>query len=214
MIRDIPLFSGLDEEQISLLEHAVIRKKIPKNTVVVLQDDTTDSMYIIESGSVRVMMNDEEGREITLAILGQGEYFGEMAVVDSRPRSATVMTREPSVLLVIPGTAIQRLIREDSDFAPALLAGLLQRLRAADEQIASLVFRDVYGRMARLFNQMGREVDGRLVIHERLTHQDIANMVGASREMVSRIMKELVSGGYISVKNKRIRVERKLPYQW
>jgi CRP/FNR family cyclic AMP-dependent transcriptional regulator len=161
-----------------------------------------------------VGINDEEGREVILSVLGPGEYFGEMALLDGEPRCAYVMTKERTKLLIISKKEFENLLNANPGIMLNLLKGLQKRLREANKRIESLALMDVYGRVARLLTQIaGARVD-EVVITEKMTHQEIANMVGASREMVSRVLKELTNEGYISIHKKRITIHRKLPYEW
>ncbi len=213
MLEKIPLFSGLTEEQIRDLEKVASKKKYPKNTIIFSEGDKTDSLYVITDGKIKVTINDEDGKEIILSILGSGEYFGEMALLDNQPRSACAMTKEPTELLQFAKDDFMQIF-SSNPIAFNLLRGLIQRLREANKKIESLALLDVYGRVARLLTHMGKQVDDKLVLEDKLTHQEIANMVGSSREMVSIILKELTNGGYISIENKMITINRKLPYSW
>ena len=214
MSHSIKLFKGLQEEEIQRIFDISIKKNYPKNTILIDEGDQTDSLYIILKGQVKVSINDEEGKEVILAILGEGEYFGEMSLLDKKPRSARVTTREQTELLVVPGTEFENYLTTHDDIISNVLKGLLNRLREADKKIESLALKDVYGRVALLLNQLAKEVDGVKVIEERLTHQEIANMVGSSREMVSRILKELSVGEFITVEKKQITINKKLPISW
>lgn len=227
LLKDIPLFKGLSDEVLEALERVSVVKTFPKNTILFSEGDQSDSFYIIRSGKVNVGINDEEGREVILSILGPGEYFGEIALMDGEPRSAYVMTKEPSQLIIISKSDFHELLSNHPDIMTNLFRGLLKRFREANKKIESLALMDVYGRVARLLTHLaatsGKKADGgpadlssdeRVTINERLTHQEIANMVGASREMVSRVLKELSNEGYISTEKKYITIEKKLPYQW
>jgi CRP/FNR family cyclic AMP-dependent transcriptional regulator len=149
------------------------------------------------SGRLKVMMSDAEGKEVILSILGPGEFFGEMGLIDDEPRSATVVTIEPCELLSIAKREFKKSLAENFDMSMAVMRGLVRRLREADRKIGSLALLDVYGRVARLLLDMAENVDGEKVVTKRLPKQDIAKMIGASREMVSRVMKDLQTGGYI-----------------
>lgn len=165
---------------------------------------------MILSGRVKVFLRNADGREMVINTLGPREYFGEM-VIDDGPRSASVATLETSRFLIITKADFKALVSANPDFALKLINRLMQRVRALTDNIRSLALLDVYGRVARLLLEMAAEQDGRLVVAEKLTQQDIAERVGSSREMVSRIFKDLVTGGYISVENKRITINRDLP---
>ncbi|GBC62011.1 Crp/Fnr family transcriptional regulator [Desulfonema ishimotonii] len=214
-LKDIPLFSDLDNDELTELKKVTVTKTFPKNTILFSEGDPSDSFYVIRSGKVNVGINDEEGREVILSILGPGEYFGEMALMDGEPRSAFVMTKEMVRLLIISKKDFKLLLSSDNEILLKLLKGLQKRLREANKKIESLALMDVYGRVARLLTQLaGGSGEEETTIQDKLTHQEIANMVGASREMVSRVLKELTIEGYISIEKKRITIHKKLPYEW
>ncbi len=214
-INNTPLFECLDEEEREALAQVAILKTFPKNTILFSEGDRTDSIYIVHSGKVKVNIIDQNGKEIILSLLGPGEYFGEMAaLVEGESRSASVMTRETTKLFVISRNDFKEVLSSHPDMVFNLLKGSLERLRVANKNIESLALMDVYGRIARLFMQLAKSTADKFVIGEKLTHQDIANMVGSSREMVSRVLKELTVGGYISSSKKVITINKKLPYSW
>jgi len=200
LLRNVPVFSQLPEGQLSLLTKVVSRKTFPRSTTIINAGDPTDALYIVISGRLKVMMSDDEGREVILAILGQGEFFGEMGLVDDEPRSATVIAIEPCELLVMSKADFKKCLAENFDICMGVMRGLVKRLRDADKKIGSLALMDVYGRVARLLLEMSETIDGQKVVTKKLPKQDIAKMIGASREMVSRVMKDLQTGGYIEVK--------------
>lgn len=214
-MNNTPLFECLDEDEREALAEVAVLKTFPKNTILFSEGDTTDSIYIVYTGKVKVTIIDKHGKEIILSLLGPGEYFGEMAaLVEGETRSASVMTREPTKLFVISRKDFKEVLTSHSDIVFNLLRGSLERLREANKKIESLALMDVYGRVARLFLQLAKPKNDKYVIEEKLTHQDIANMVGSSREMVSRVLKELSVGEYISVSKKVITIKKKLPYSW
>ena len=190
-----------------------IARSFPKNSIIVNEGDATDSLYIIMEGRVKAFVSDDEGREVILSTQGPGEYFGEM-VLDQGPRSASVMTLEPSRFLVVPKEDFRDFVVKTPAFSVSLIEKLISRVRSLTENVKSLALMDVYGRVARLLLELANEVDGVLVIEERLTQQDIANRVGASREMVSRILKDLSIGGYIAQTRERIVLLKKPPAHW
>ncbi len=214
MLNEIPIFSGLNDAELEKLEKVAVVKTFPKNTILFSEGDQSDSFYVVLSGKVNVGINDEEGREVILSILGEGEYFGEMALLDGEPRSAFVMTKEPTQLLIISKKDFESFVETNPDIIINVLKGLLKRLREANKKIESLALMNVYGRVARLLTQLSVTRDDKTMIEDKLTHQEIANMVGASREMVSRVLKELSDEGYISIRKKKITLHGKLPYEW
>jgi CRP/FNR family cyclic AMP-dependent transcriptional regulator len=203
----------LDENELRMLSAQGVIKSYPRNTVIVSEGDDTDSFFILVSGRVKVYVSDEDGREVVLRTHGPGEYFGEM-VLDGQPRSASVMTTEPARLVVIPKAKFRDFVRGHPDFTIHLIEKLISRVRALTENVKSLALMDVYGRVARLMLDMAQLEDGKLVIQEKLTQQDVANRVGASREMISKIFKDLSAGGYISIDHKRITINKTPPRRW
>jgi CRP/FNR family transcriptional regulator, cyclic AMP receptor protein len=201
LLRNVALFCQLPEPQLALLTRVVGRRSFSRSSTIIAAGDPSDALYIVISGRLKVMMSDDEGREVILAILGPGEFFGEMALVDDSPRSATVIAIEPCELLTISKTDFKKCVAENFDICMGVMRGLVKRLRDADRKIGSLALMDVYGRVARLLLEMSEEVDGHRVVTKKLPKQDIAKMIGASREMVSRVMKDLQVGGYIEVRS-------------
>lgn len=200
LLKNVPLFAVLPESQLLLLTSEVSRKAFTRNSTIISAGDTTDSLYVVISGRLKVMMSDNEGREVILSFLGPGEFFGEMGLLDDSPRSATVIAIEPCELLFLSKRDFKQCLEQNFDMAMTLMRGLVKRLRDADQKIGSLALMDVYGRVARLLLEMSDTVDGHKVIVKKLAKQDIAKMIGASREMVSRVMKDLQAGGAIEVR--------------
>ena len=192
-----------EESVFEILGKAGKKRFYPKNTIILNEGDPSNCLYAIHSGRLKVFLADEQGREIVLNIMEPGDYFGEMALIDNEARSASVMTMEDSQLTLVTKENFNECLARNPELATPLMLGLIKRLRIATRKIGSLALLDVYGRVAGTLLQLAREQDGKLVIGEKLTHQEIANIVGASREMVSRIMHDLTEGGYISFDNKR-----------
>lgn len=192
--------------------HAVTRS-YPTHTVVVSEGDATNSLYVVLSGRVKIFLADANGREIVLGEAGPGEYFGEMTL-DGGPRSASVITGEATRLSVIPQADFKDFIAANPAFAFHLLQKLIGRVRALTDNVKSLALMDVYGRVARVLLELAHEEDGQLVISEKPTQQQLAGRIGASREMVSRILKELTAGGYIRIETRRIVIAKSLPQGW
>ncbi|MEW6687908.1 MAG: Crp/Fnr family transcriptional regulator [Pseudomonadota bacterium] len=190
-----------------------ITRSYPKNTVIVSEGDRTDSLYVILQGRVKVYVSDDAGHDVVLLVQGPGEYFGEL-VLDEGPRSASVTTLEPCRFLVVPKADFREFVRGNPAFALNLIEKLIARVRALTASVKSLALMDVYGRVARLLLELAEESDGGLVIPQRLTQQDIASRIGASREMVSRILKDLSTGGYLTQSRTGIVLHRKPPEHW
>ncbi len=214
MALNSPLFSELSNEDIQRIAGSGVVKSFPKHTVLISEGDQSDFLYVILEGKVKVFVSDESGKEAILNIQGPGEYFGELALIDEVPRSASVMTLTPSRLAFVSRADFEACLAEHPNLALKLIRTLTQRIRSLTEVVKNLALHDVYGRVARTLLKLAQEKNGMLVIEQRLTHQDIADMVGASREMVSRIMKDLTTGGYLQTKNKIITIQSKLPPAW
>ena len=189
-------------------------RTFPKNAVIINEGDRGDSLYIILSGKVKVYVSDDDGREMILDIHGPGDYVGEMAL-DGRPRSASVMTLESTSCSVVTRDELRTAIGANPDIAMALISTLIDRARIATDNVKNLALMDVYGRVARLLLSLAKdEGTGKLVVPERMTQQDIADRVGASRDMISRIFKDLTIGGYVTIENRTITIHRKPPARW
>lgn len=211
----IPLFEGLAPESLDRLMSRCVERRYPKQTVVIHEGDEASALYVIRSGRVRAYLTDANGREFVLATHGEGEYFGELALLDDAPRSASVATLEPCHVLVLSRAAFEECLAQNPDLALQLLKGLARRVRRLTESARTLALKDVFGRIVALLRDLALERDGALVVEERLTHQEIAKRIGSSREMVSRIMKDLETGGYLETDaERRLVIRRKLPNSW
>ena len=188
-------------------------RTFPRNTVLIHEGDVGDSLYILLSGRVKVYASNDSGREVVINFNGPGEYVGEMSL-EGAPRSASVVTTEPVTCAIVTRDRFRDFIAANPDFAQHLIRTLIHRARHATENIKSLALSDVYGRLVRLINALATEQEGRLVVPERLTQQDIAERVGASRDMIGKLMKDLVGGGYLLVEDRRITVLKRLPPGW
>lgn len=205
--------SGLSAAELEEISRHAVARDFRERTVLVTEGDDSDSLYIILEGRVRAYVSDGEGREAVLSVMGPGEYFGEIAF-DEGPRSASVITLEPCRLLVVPRTDFADFIQRSPAFATHFIYRLIGRIRTLTNNVRSLALMDAYGRVARLLLETSVTKDGVQAIPEKLTQAEIASRVGCSREMVSRILKDLVQGGYISVEPERIVIHRKPPARW
>ena len=210
LLRNVPLFSLLPVDQLLLLTQVVLRKPYPKNSTVIAAGDPADALYVVISGRLKVTMSDNEGREVILAILNQGEVFGEMGLIDQAPRSATVVAMESCELLTMTRADFTKCLQKNFDLTMNVIRGLVKRLREADKNIGSLALMDVCGRVARLLLEMAETVDGQKVITKKLPKQQIAKMIGATREMVTRVMKQLETSGHIEVRAHQILLRESL----
>jgi len=184
-----------------------------RNAIILTEGDESDTLYVLLAGRAKIFVADEHGHELQLNQIGRGEYFGDVTL-DGGPRSASVMAIEPCRCAVLKREALSRLISEHPEFALHLTRKLAHRVRALTSGMRDLALMDVYGRVARLLLELADEVDGKLVIEEKLTQKDIAQRVGASREMISRIFSDLAEGGYVRKEGGRLVIVRKPPARW
>lgn len=211
---NIPLFQRLTTTDRKALSCCMVVRRFKKNTVVILDGDESDSLYLILKGKVKIFLTDEAGKEVILNYQTEGEYFGEMALLDDQPRSASVVTMEPSEFAVLPKTQFLQCISKHPEIAMGIIQHLSSRMRTLTEKVKSLALLDVYGRVKQTLLDLSDYQDGQRVVTERMTQQELANMIGASREMVTRILKDLTKGGYIEMENKKIIIKGKMPPAW
>ncbi|MGH7700748.1 MAG: Crp/Fnr family transcriptional regulator [Gemmatimonadales bacterium] len=203
VLEKIPLFRELAPPDLQRVVEVARERTYPKNSVILFEDDPGDALYVVGQGQVKVVLIGEDGREVILSVLGAGEFFGEMALIDDEPRSAHVIAMEDSALIVLRREDFQGILRHSPGIALALLRELSRRLRRVDEKVGSLVLLDVNGRVAQLLLDLADEEGGERITR-RLTHHTIAQMIGSSRETVSRTMRELVDKGLIEVSRRDI----------
>jgi CRP/FNR family cyclic AMP-dependent transcriptional regulator len=214
MLEDIPIFSDLPPDDLQAIAGHARAKTIPKNTIVITEGDESNSLYVIMSGKVKVYLSADDGKEVILNIQGPGEYFGELAVMDAGPRSASIMTLERSQFSIISKDDFQEFLSRNPSIALRLMQAMARRIRALSETVRNLALHDVYERVSILLRTMATDHRGELRIDQKLTYQDIANLVGASREMVGRIMRELIAADYIAVDDKKFILKKRLPSHW
>lgn len=202
-LASVPLFSGLPAEELQRFAEVTREKAYPKGSVILFEDDPGDSLFVVRHGRVKVVLVGEDGREVILGVLGIGDHFGELSLIDDQPRSAHVIAMEDATVLVLRREDFRRRVEASPSVAWALLAELSRRLRVADGKIGGLVLLDVPGRIARLLLDFAQEGDSS-TIDKPLTHQTIAQMIGASRETVSRAMRDFQDEGWITVERRRI----------
>ena len=205
VLRKVPLFSDLAEPELGRFADIAREREYPRNSVILFEDDPGDALYIVSTGQVKVVLIGEDGREVILSVLGDGDFFGEMSLIDDEPRSAHVIAMKDSRLLVLRREDFQAELEREPRIALKLLRVLVTRLRRADEKIGGLVLLDVNGRVAQLLLDLAEESGGP-TITRKLTHHTIAQMIGSSRETVSRAMRELVDKGCISVSRREITI--------
>ena len=197
LIRRVPLFSMLTAEQAQAIADSVVKRRFRRGELVVEQGRKSNALFILLNGRARVLTSDTRGREVSLAVLESGDYVGEMSLIDNEPHSATVRAEIQTDMLVLGRAEFARCLPENSSLSYAIMRGLVQRLRSADRQIESLALLDVYGRVARALLEMSEMIGEHKTIRNKVSRQDLAKVVGASREMVSRVMKDLEERGII-----------------
>jgi CRP-like cAMP-binding protein len=204
-LASVPMFSGLQRDELLKFAELTRERTYPKGSVILFQGDPGDSLYVLRQGRAKVVLIGEDGREVILGVLEPGAHFGELALIDDQPRSAHVIAMEDSQLLILRREDFRRRVEANPSVAWALLTELSRRLRRADQKIGGLVLLDVPGRISRLLLDLSAETSNGM-IEKPLTHQTIAQMIGASRETVSRAMKEFQEEGLIRVERRRIAV--------
>ena len=198
LLRRVPLFSLLTVAQAEVISGAVIKRRFKRGEALVKQGQKSNALFILLTGRARVMTSDSRGREVILATLDQGDYLGEMSIIDNEPHSATVRAEVATDVLMLGRAEFARCLTENASMSLVVMRGLVKRLRHADRKIESLALLDVYGRVAHaLLDFAVADAQGQLLVKDKISRQDLAKMVGASREMVSRVMKDLEERGFI-----------------
>jgi len=213
-VSNIPLFENLSEENIDCITNLTCIKTYAKNTTIIYEGDISDSLYILLSGRARVFSSDEQGKELTLKSLAKGDYFGEMSLLDDSPRSASITTLEDVKVAVIAKEHFMQCMLEHPSIAINLSSELCRRLRFTTENLKDLALTDGYSRISKTLLQMTEIQNEKRIIARKLTHKDISDLAGTSREMVSRIMNDLTRGGYLSIDEKQITIHKSLPGGW
>lgn len=192
-----------------------LQRRYRRGTLIIQEGDSGDTLYIVLQGRLRAYLGDDGGKELTLGTYGPMEYVGEMSL-DGGPRSANVEAVEACTCSVITRATLLAYIAQHPEFALEMMARLIRRARLATESARSIALIDVYGRLARLLDQLASEPDefGQRVLAERLTHQQLSQHLACSREMVSRLLKDLETGGYIAVRERRLHLLKALPARW
>lgn len=214
MLEQVSLFAALSPEELQALENHANVKSYRKNTIFIEKGDESSALYVLVSGKMRVYVADEEGKEVVLNVTDEpGAHFGELALLGNSVRTASAMTLEDSRFLVISKQDFLDCLANNPQIALDIIAHLVEQIASLTDRVSTLALNDVYGRLAATLKDMAREEDGQLIT-PAVTQQELGQMIGASREMVSRIFKELKAGNYISIENKRIILNKKLPARW
>jgi len=198
LLASVELFGEMNEEEIDDLTALAQIKKLEKDNTIFHAGDPADAVFVVASGRVKVVITSSDGKEFILTVLGSGQVFGEMALLESAPRSASVVTLSAVEVLIISRTDFQRLLESNPRISLRLMAILSRRLRRANSKMESLAYMDVAGRLARYLLDLARDHGQRLgngwVVVRRPTHSDIAHSIGTSRETVSRLINEFEEG--------------------
>ncbi|MFT5888776.1 MAG: CRP/FNR family cyclic AMP-dependent transcriptional regulator [Zhongshania sp.] len=212
-IENVDLFDGLMPEEIQILRDTSVLRDFAKNTVLIHEGDVADSLYVVESGRVKVYCSDKSGKDFVLNILEDGDYFGELALLDDDKRSASVRAMDPTKVRIIYKEDFKAILDLHPNITRILNKNLTRRIRKLTNDVKSLALQDVYGRVVKVLTNLAQPAaeDGSMRIDEKLTQQEIADRVGSSREMVARILKDLTIGEYIDVEGRHIVIKRKLP---
>jgi CRP/FNR family cyclic AMP-dependent transcriptional regulator len=192
----------------------MLTRSFPKDSIVLYEQDDSQSLYVVNKGRLKVTRCHEDGKEVVISMLAAGDYFGEIALIDGGPRSTNVISTKECELFMFQRRDILHLFTLNPQLMLNFMMGLTKRIRIASKKIESLALRNVYGRVTELLLDLAKPNHDQLVIDDPLTHRDIALMVGSSREMVSRILKDLITGNYISIKRRRITINKTLPLEW
>lgn len=214
MIENVSIFVGMEPHDLALIEQRMVRRTYPKHTIILSEGDSSDSLYVILSGKVKVYLNDESGKEAIINYQEAGEYFGELSLIDDSKRSASIMTMERSTMVIMPKQVFHEVLKSNPDIAIHLLKDMVHRVRTLTDEIKSLALSDVYGRLSKMLLSLARERDGLLIIERHVTQQELANRIGASREMVCRIFKDLIKGGYITAERNHYIINKQLPARY
>ncbi len=215
MLENIPLFEHIPQASREALEQHMRTRNYARNAIILSEGDEATALFVILSGHVKIVRNDAAGNEVILRMQGPGECFGELALIDGEPRSTSVVTLDKCEFSILRKREFDEQLDEHPEMARKMLPALTQHIRVLTDEVKDLALLDVYGRVAKTLQRMASgEVDGNPAIEQRLTHQAIASMVGASREMVTRIFKDLTQGGYISNEDGTIVIRKPLPSGW
>lgn len=208
LLKKVTIFADLDDGTLGGIERLIVEKTFPRDSVIVGQEDPGDALFVVSKGKVKVVLYGSSGREIILSLFKSGDFFGEMSLLDNQPRSANVIALEDSTLLVLERRAFADHLQSQPRTALKVLSEMSRRLRRADAIIGNLALLDVFGRVARFLRDLakndGEAVDGMVIIRQRPTQQEIASMIGTSRETVSRALSEFQRRGFIELSGRRI----------
>jgi len=208
------LFASLDAESLEKLYQSSRPLSFKKNTVLMSEGETGESMYIIKGGSVKIYVSDGEGHEIILGVEGPGRYIGEVSLLDDQPRTASAITLERTDVMAISKASFLACVEKNPDISLIVIRAMTRRLRRATDTIRSLALDNVYQRLASKLRELSEPVDGNPTLPRRFSNQELADMIGASREMVGKVLNDLAEGGYLEQRQKRWTLLKGLPANW
>lgn len=211
LLKNVPLFAGLGGEQVHALAEVAMVRRVPTESIILLAEEEGDTLFVIVNGRVKVTVMSEDGREVILSILKDGDIFGEMSLLDGKPRSASVISTDETEMIMLRRPDFLSRLSRFPEMASRMLATLAERLRRTNRQVESLALLNVYGRIAgtllQLADDQGTSSATSLTIAERPIHQEIANMAGTTRETVSRVLNDLERRGYLARDGRSIIIE-------
>jgi CRP/FNR family cyclic AMP-dependent transcriptional regulator len=212
-LAEISPYNSLDDKSLKALCTIAVRRRHKKSRVIIRQGDDTNSMFVLLTGDMRVYVEDEQGRQLTVRMLKPGDTFGEVALIGGFPRTASVLTVSDCEVAAFTRENYLAFLRQHPDLLLALAGALANMVRETTEELSSIALSDVYGRVAHVFDKYAVENEGQKQV-PRFTHREIAGMIGSSREMVSKILKDLENGEYISVSDRYYMIDKPLPESW
>ena len=213
-LSDTDFFKVFPADAIANLERAATLRKFRKNTLIIVVGEESHAAYVLLKGTAYAFTDDDDGNEFIVGSFTTGDCFGELGLLDGHTRTANVITTSACQCLVVPQADINSEIIKEPEVAQAIIHSLVQRIRTMTEDVSCLALMDVYGRLVRALKGASAEQEDGSRITGRITHQELASRVGSSREMISKILKELRVGGYISIENHRVRIQKDLPDRW
>lgn len=213
-LSDVEFFKVFPEQAIANLEQAATLRKFRKSTHIIVAGEESHAAYVLLEGNAYAFMDDDDGNEFIVGSFAKGDCFGELGLLDGRARTANVITTTACHCLVVPRAEINHEIMKEPTVAQAIIHSLVGRIRGMTEDVSCLALMDVYGRLVRALNSSAIEQPNGTLMTDRMTHQELASRVGSSREMISKILKELRVGGYISIENHCVKLHKDLPDRW
>ncbi len=213
-LKSVPIFTDLDENALDQMLSRARTLTFKKNTILMSEGETGECMYLIQSGSAKIYVSDDDGNELILFVEGPGSYIGEISLLDDAPRTASAVTLEKTQVLVVSKTAFIECVTDNPDIAFHIIRAMTKRLRRATEGISGLALKNVYQRLALKLIDLSEESDGIRRLPRKYSHQELASMIGSSREMVSKILAELTKGEYVEIREQRLHLIKNLPHDW